>query len=99
MPPPDPSKDCLLIQPVPTNRTRLIQDTRRYFGVVMKSLRTGWRALTKKKFPQLFARREDLSTTPDGLLCPNDRTKEDSNMSYGHQFNKHNVGLLDGIFR
>ncbi len=75
MSPPDPSKDCLLIQPVPINRTRLIQDTRRYFGVVMKSLRTGWRALTKKKFPQFYARRENLSATPDGLLCLNDRTR------------------------
>ncbi len=64
MSPPDPSKDCLLIQPVPISRKRLIQDARRYFGVVMKSLRTGWKALTKK----IYARREDLSTTPDRLL-------------------------------
>ncbi len=41
--------------------------------MVKKSLRNGWRALKKKKFPQLYARREDSSTTPDGLLCLNDR--------------------------
>ncbi len=55
MSPPDPSKDCLLIKPVPINRTRLIQDTRRYFGVVMKSLRTGWRALIQQTFTKFYA--------------------------------------------
>ncbi len=74
MSPTDTSKGCLLVKPVPINMARLIQDTRRNFSVVMKSLRTSWRALAKKKFPQLYARREDLSTTPDGFLCLNDRT-------------------------
>ncbi len=40
----------------------------------MKSLRTGWRAFTKKRFHHFFARREDLSKTPDGFQCLNHRT-------------------------
>lgn len=67
------TSDCLLVQPLPVSRTALIADTRKYFHSVMTAVSKGWNSMTKRKFPQLFARREDLGVTPDGILCLNDR--------------------------
>ena len=67
------NSNCLLAQPLPICRSILIQDTRKYFGSVIIALRKGWRPDVRKRFPVFYARREELSTTPDGLLCLNDR--------------------------
>ena len=69
----DLSVDSLLVQPLPLSRNELIRDTRRYFGSVISALKRGWSSHTKRRFPSHFARRDELSVTPDGLLCLNDR--------------------------
>ncbi|MBM6549361.1 RNase H-like domain-containing protein, partial [Streptococcus dysgalactiae] len=65
--------DCLLAQPLPISRSSLINDTRKYFGSVISAVKRGWSVSSKKKFPQFYARRDELGVTPEGLLCWNDR--------------------------
>ena len=65
--------DCLLVQPLPIGRQDLIADTRKYFGSIMSTITKGWNTIQKKKFPEFFKHREEISVTPDGILCLNDR--------------------------
>jgi transposase InsO family protein len=65
--------DCLLLQPLPVSRSDLILNTKRHFGSVISAIKKGWSVTLKKKFPQFYARRDDLSVTPEGILCLNDR--------------------------
>ncbi|VDP19044.1 unnamed protein product [Schistosoma margrebowiei] len=37
------------------------------------AIRKGWTANLKRRFPTYFSKRDELSTTPDGILCLNDR--------------------------
>ncbi|VDP18329.1 unnamed protein product [Schistosoma margrebowiei] len=37
------------------------------------AIRKGWTANLKRRFPIYFSKRDELSTTPDGILCLNDR--------------------------
>ena len=69
----DMNTDCLLVQPLPVSRSLLIQDTKKYFGSVLTSLKRGWSAASKRKFSQFYSRRDELSITTEGLLCLNDR--------------------------
>jgi hypothetical protein len=61
------------VQPLPVNRYQLSTDTRRCFGPIISSLKRGWAANTKRRFPEYYSRREELAVTLDGLLCLNDR--------------------------
>ncbi|CAH8520976.1 unnamed protein product [Schistosoma guineensis] len=67
------TSDCLLVQPLPVRRSDLIRETRRYFGCILSAIRKGWNANLKRRFPIYFSKRDELSTTPDGILCLNDR--------------------------
>ena len=69
----DNSSSSLLVQPLPVSRYDLIRDTRRYYGSVMSAIKNGWTVQTRKKFLTHFQHRDELSVTPDGLLCFNDR--------------------------
>ena len=62
------SSTALLIHPLPVQRNKLIEETRKSFGAVLRSLKFGWSAAAKKRFPELYARRDELSTSPDGVL-------------------------------
>ncbi|CAH8457924.1 unnamed protein product [Schistosoma rodhaini] len=67
------TSDCLLVQPLPVRRPDLIRETRRYFGCILSAIRKGWNANLKRRFPVYYSKRDELSTTPDGILCLNDR--------------------------
>ncbi|CAH8499798.1 unnamed protein product [Schistosoma intercalatum] len=67
------TSDCLLVQPLPVRRSDLIRETRRYFGCILSAIRKGWNAYLKRRFPIYFSKRDELSTTPDGILCLDDR--------------------------
>ncbi|KAH9595573.1 hypothetical protein MS3_00001570 [Schistosoma haematobium] len=67
------TSDCLLVQPLPVRRSDLIRETRRYFGCILSAIRKGWNANLERRFPIYFSKRDELSTTPDGILCLNDR--------------------------
>ena len=64
---------CLLVQPLPIQREELIRDTVSYFSSLVSALRRGWKESEKRRFPPFYSRRDELSFTPDGLLCFRDR--------------------------
>ena len=65
--------DCLLVQPLPVSRSDLICETKKYYHGIISSIRNGWKAEIKRRFPAFFQRQDDISITPDGILCCNDR--------------------------
>ncbi|VDP69918.1 unnamed protein product [Schistosoma mattheei] len=67
------ASDCLLAQPLPMRRPDFIRETRRYIGCILKAIRKGWNANLKRRFPICFTKRDELSITPDSILCLNDR--------------------------
>jgi Integrase zinc binding domain/Integrase core domain len=70
---PENTSDCLLIQPLPVSRSQLIENTRHYYGSIMVAVKKGWSSNIKHRFPVFYAKRDDLSVTPDGILCFRDR--------------------------
>ncbi|VDP52514.1 unnamed protein product [Schistosoma curassoni] len=70
---PNNTSECLLVQPLPVRRSYLIRETRRYFEYILIAIQKGWNANLKRRFPIYFSKRDELSTTPDGILCLNDR--------------------------
>ncbi|KAH9582851.1 hypothetical protein MS3_00000410 [Schistosoma haematobium] len=67
------TSDCLLVQPLPVRRPDFIRETRRYFGCILSAIRKGWNSIMKRRFRVYFSNRDELSTTPDGILYLNDR--------------------------
>jgi transposase InsO family protein len=65
--------EVLSINPLPIDRNRLIEETRKYYGPVLAGVRKGWSSSTKKRFPELFQKRDDLSVKADGVVTFNDR--------------------------
>nr|CAH8830390.1 unnamed protein product [Trichobilharzia regenti]CAH8830393.1 unnamed protein product [Trichobilharzia regenti] len=65
--------DCLLVQPLPVDRVRLINDTRKYYGCVINATKRGWNVQCKRRFPDFYKRRDEISVHPEGFLCLNDR--------------------------
>ena len=60
-------------QPLPIDRNKLIQDTRHAYGSVIAGLRNGWSVSARKRFPVLYAKREELTYQADGVIMYNDR--------------------------
>jgi hypothetical protein len=67
-------KLSLFVQPLPVDRNSVISETRRVYGPVLAALRRGWSNSAKKNFQRLYAKREELSVSPDGVLCLNELT-------------------------
>ncbi|CAH8588012.1 unnamed protein product [Schistosoma mattheei] len=67
------TSDCLLVQSLPVRRSDLIIETGRYFGSILSAIWKGWNANLKRRFPVYFSKRNELSSTPDGILYLNDR--------------------------
>ncbi|VDP31097.1 unnamed protein product [Schistosoma mattheei] len=67
------TSDCLLVQPLTVERSYIMREISRYFGCILSAIRKGWNANLKRRFPIYFSERDELSTTPDGILCLNDR--------------------------
>ncbi|CAH8821629.1 unnamed protein product [Trichobilharzia szidati] len=65
--------DCLLVQPLPVDRVRLINDTRKYYGCIINATKRGWNIQCKRRFPDFYKRRDEISVHPEGFLCLNDR--------------------------
>ena len=65
-------KICLLSEPLPMSREDLIRETKKYYHKVCSTFYRGWDSATRKRFPVLFKRREELSMSPDGVLKMND---------------------------
>ena len=54
--------------PFPISRNKLIHETAVVFGGVLRSLRGTWSKAMKKKHPELYQKREDLSVSPDQVI-------------------------------
>lgn len=70
--PDDTSTECYTINPLPFDRNFLISETKAFYGPVLAGLRNGWSVSGKKRFPQLYNRREELSMSVDGVIQLND---------------------------
>ncbi|VDQ09732.1 unnamed protein product, partial [Trichobilharzia regenti] len=66
--------DRLLVQPLPVDRIRLINDTRKYYGCIINATKRGWNIQCKRRFPDFYKRRDEISVHPEGFLCLNYRT-------------------------
>ena len=64
---------ALLTNPLPFTREALREETKKFFGDILAALKNGWRSSTKRKHPQFYSLREDISVTPDQVLYYNDR--------------------------
>jgi hypothetical protein len=60
--------DCFSVNPLPFDRNLLIEETKSYYGQVVSGIRNGWSLSAKKKFPDLYRRREDLCLTVDHII-------------------------------
>ena len=70
---PPSSEDSFFIHPLPFNRNITIAKTKVSFSSLLASLRNGWNNTTKKRFPDLYKKREELSITPDGVILYGER--------------------------
>jgi len=53
---------------LPIDRNHLIDETRSYYGSVISALRNGWSLSAKKRFADLYQRREEMSLAPDNII-------------------------------
>ena len=63
----------LFINPLPIGRNHLIQETRLIYGPVLAGLRNGWSNSARKRFPELFAVRSEMTLLADGVIVVHDR--------------------------
>ena len=59
----------LFVQPLPVDANTLVTETKRYYSNVLYALRQGWSCRAKKLFHNLYVHRDELSITPEGILC------------------------------
>ena len=62
-----------LVQPLPFLRSDLIMETKKFYSDIVSAVEKGWSVYTKKKHPQIYSQREELSLSPDGVLSMGDR--------------------------
>ncbi|VDP93140.1 unnamed protein product [Echinostoma caproni] len=65
--------DCLLIQPLPVSRSNLFRETRKCYRAIISCVRRGWRGDIKRRVPEFYKRRKEISVTCDDVVCYNDR--------------------------
>ena len=61
------------VSPMPISRNDLINETRHAYGSILSALQRGWSASAKKRFPDIYARREDLSVSADNVISMDSR--------------------------
>ncbi len=71
--PPMVEEDCLLVQPLIVAREDLASEAKQFYAGVLSALKRGWNTANKRKFNEYYIKRDELSITPDGVLCWNDR--------------------------
>lgn len=69
---PENNESALFTQPLPVDRSELANETRRFYGPVIRAMKFGWSAKSRKQFHDLYVRRDELSISIDGLLCAKD---------------------------
>jgi transposase InsO family protein len=63
----------LLTNPLPVTRNKLLEETRLAYGPVAAGLRSGWSTTARRRFPDLYSRRNELHLQADGAILYNDR--------------------------
>lgn len=58
---------------LPISRNLFIQSTRNAYGPVLAGMKSGWPLTDRKRFADLYANRDKLTTTADGVLLFQDR--------------------------
>ena len=67
-------EQCHFINPAsPVSREVLRKSTKQYYSAILSAIKKGWSPEVKRKYPQFFAHREELSVQLDGVLCRDDR--------------------------
>lgn len=67
------TEDCLLVQFLPVRHPDPIRETDRYFGCILGAVKKSRTVNLKRRFSVYFSESDNLSTTPDSILCLNDR--------------------------
>ncbi|VDP94335.1 unnamed protein product [Echinostoma caproni] len=68
------AEQCHFISPAsPVSRKSLRKSTKQYYSEILSAIKKGWSPEVKRKYPQIFAHREELSVRSDGVLCRADR--------------------------
>ena len=66
------TKEIMFLTHFPVDRNKLILETKLAFPSVISSIKNGWSNSSKKRFPLLYKRRNELSLSPDGLIFVSD---------------------------
>ena len=61
------------VSPMPISRNELILETRHVYGSILSAMRKGWSTSAKKKFPDIYARRDDLAISTDNVISMDSR--------------------------
>ena len=69
---PPPHKDSLFITPLPFDQNQLIDETKLAYSAILAAVKNGWSNSTRKKFPKLYARKEDMAVSVDGVILINE---------------------------
>ena len=54
--------------PVSIHRNRLIKETKLFYGSIISALRNGWSTAAKRRFPDIYTRRDEMTLDPDGVI-------------------------------
>ena len=60
--------DRFSVNPLPFDWNMLIVETKFYYGQTLSGIRNGWSTSAKKRFPDIYRRREDLSGGIEGEI-------------------------------
>ncbi|VDP86944.1 unnamed protein product [Echinostoma caproni] len=68
------AEQCHFISPAsPVSRESLRKSTKQYYSAILSEIKKRWSPEVKRKYPQLFPHREELSVKLDDVLCRDDR--------------------------
>lgn len=65
--------DCMLVQPLPVDRTELVKDIHNLLRSIITAMKRRWNVHFKRKFPEFYKRREERSLHPERFLCFNSK--------------------------
>ena len=67
-------EDSCFVNPLPIDRNTLIIETKDAYRPILSALKNGWSLSAKKKFPELYARRHEMSKQAEGIIVIRDQT-------------------------
>lgn len=62
---------CLFVNPLPVTRNELFMETKLAYASLLSAMKNGWSQIARRQHPKLYAKRKDITLTPDGLLLVN----------------------------